>query len=196
MLDAAVERVENLSGGKHSKLVLNYRGSQYYAPVFGTAPSALGIKAGDRLDLAVTLDINEYGGKQYINLRLADHRPHGLSQDRYFNARDCYERFVLGAELPQAFLKKIDPTREELVLVYKKLGAVKEIGIDGLYMSLRSTSMNYCKLRIILDAFAQTGLCEISASAHSVKLLPVTQKVDLDSAEVLTRLRSKISKEE
>ena len=68
--------------------------------------------------------------------------------------------------------------------------------IDGLYMSLRSATMNYCKLRIILDAFVQTGLSVLSASANSVKLLPVTQKVDLDSADVLTRLRSKINKEE
>ncbi|SDB13966.1 single-stranded-DNA-specific exonuclease [Ruminococcaceae bacterium FB2012] len=196
MIDAAVEKVEPLSGGKHSRLQLNYRGTQYYAPIFNVSPSVLGINQGDRLDLAVNLEINEYGGKQSINLRIVDQRPHGINQDRYFNARDCYERFSLGAELPLAFLKKIDPSREELVLVYKKLSAEKEMDIDGLYMSLRSATMNYCKLRIILDAFVQTGLSVLSASANSVKLLPVTQKVDLDSADVLTRLRSKINKEE
>lgn len=195
MNDAVAERIESMSGGKHSRLTLNYRGSRYNAPIFGVSPADLGIRQGDRLDLAVSLEINDYGGKQYINLRINDHRPHGINQERYFNARDCYERFANGAELPQAFLKKIDPSREELVLVYKKLAADKETGIDELYVSLRSASMNYCKLRIILEAFVQTGLCDISASAQRVKLLPVKQKVDLESAEILTRLRSKINKE-
>ena len=83
-----------------------------------------------------------------------------------------------------------------MVTVYKKLASEKDTGIDELYMSIRSASMNYCKLRIILDAFMQTGLCSISASSHRVRLLPVKEKVDLDSAEILTRLRSKINKEE
>ena len=56
--------------------------------------------------------------------------------------------------------------------------------------------MNYCKLRIILDAFTQTGLCELSHSADTVKLLPVREKVELDRADVLIRLRKEINKEE
>ena len=196
MTDASVVRIESLSGGKHSRLMLKFQGAQYSAPIFGVSPSDLGIRQGDRLDLAVSLEINDFADKQYVNLRIVDYRPHGINQERYFNARDCYERFVLGAELPQAFLKKINPAREELVTVYKKLASEKDTGIDELYMSIRSASMNYCKLRIILDAFMQTGLCSISASSQRVRLLPVKEKVDLDSAEILTRLRSKINKEE
>ena len=196
MTDASVVRIESLSGGKHSRLMLKFQGAQYSAPIFGVSPSDLGIRQGDRLDLAVSLEINDFADKQYVNLRIVDYRPHGINQERYFNARDCYERFVLGAELPQAFLKKINPAREELVTVYKKLASEKDTGIDELYMSIRSASMNYCKLRIILDAFMQTGPCSISASSHRVRLLPVKEKADLDSAEILTRLRSKINKEE
>ena len=196
MIGAAVERIDALSGGKHSRLMLNFKGMQTAAPIFGVSPSALDIRTGDRLDLAVTLDINEYNGRESVNMRIADHRPHGVNQDRYFNARDCYERFALGAELPLPFLKKIYPSREELVAVYKQLNADRQTGIDALYMRMRSPSMNYCKLRIILDAFTQTGLCELSHSADTVKLLPVREKVELDRADVLIRLRKEINKEE
>ncbi len=190
--DARVERISGMTQGKHTRLELDYNGVKLTAPLFGQPPSSLSIRQGDRLELAVNLDINEYNGKQSVNLRIADMRPYGVNQDRYFNALDCYERFIIGEELPQAFLKKIDPSREEMISVYKLIALYKDFGIDELYMHVCSASMNYCKLRIILDAFVQTGLAELSLSTHRVRLLPVTQKVDMDSADVLKKLRTKI----
>ncbi len=192
LYDAKLERIFSIAQGKHSKLDLRYNGITIQAPMFGVSPDDLKLHPGDRLDLAMTLEINEYNGKQSINARIVDYRPHGINQERYFNAKECYERYMLGEELPQPFLKRINPARDELVAVYKLLNTFKSISFDELYMHACSASMNYCKLRIILDAFAETGLAELSSARSRVKNLPVTQKVDLENSSVLTKLRSKI----
>ena len=192
VLGARVERIISLSQGKHTKLELSYGNTLLQAPLFGVEPSAVGVSQGSIIDAAVNLDINEFNGRQTVNARMIDYRLHGINQDRYFNAKDCYEKFSLGADLPKPFLKKIDPSREELIAVYKTVSAVKSIGVDELYFRLRSASMNYCKLRIIIDAFAEKGLADLAVSTQKVSIIPATQKVDLEETQVLKDLRSRM----
>ncbi len=187
---ARVDNVIALSQGKHTKLDIKYGTASFSALMFGTSPEESGAKTGDIIDLAVRLDINVYNNRESVSAKVVDLRPHGLNQDRYFNAKDCYEKFKLGEELPKPFLQKIYPERSELVAVYKALGGFKKITSDELYMRLRSKELNYCKLRIIIDAFVQTGLAVYTASDDRISLLPVTGKVDLMSAQVLTDLKN------
>lgn len=190
--NAEVLKVMPLSNGRHTKLELSCGGAVIQAPMFGAETATVGIRPRDRLDLAVTLEINEFNNRQSVSARVVDYRPSGVDQDRYFNARDTYERYKNGEELPQTYLKRMIPERSELVAVYKLLSAVKQAGIDELYLKARNASMNYCKLRLILDAFAETGLAGISAASQRVTILPVSGKVELENAPVLAALRSKL----
>jgi len=105
---------------------------------------------------------------------------------------DCYDKHISGDELPASYLKRISPSREDLVKVYKALSQIKETSFDLLYSLTISPEMNICKLRLIIDAFSETGLASYLPSSGRVKLLPVSQKVDLESAKVLTELRNKL----
>lgn len=189
---ARVENIVPLSQGKHTKLELSYGRAAFSALMFGTPTETVRFAKGDTIDLAATLEINSFNGRESINAKVVDIRPHGVNQDRYFSAKDCYEKFKLGEELPRAFLERINPERSELVAVYKALGKYKKISADELYMQLRSKEMNYCKLRIIIDAFAETGLAVYTASDDSVSLLPVNGKVDLMSAQVLKNINNRL----
>ncbi len=192
VLGARIENIISLTNGKHTKLELSFGSVRFPALMFGTSPESLNFVKGDIIDLGAQFEVNSFNGVRSVTAKAMDCRPHGINQDRYFSAKDCYEKFMLGSELPKEFLKRIDPDRNELVAVYKSLGKYKKITSDELYMQLRSKEMNYCKLRIIIDAFVQTGLAVYTASDDSVSLLPVSGKVDLMSADVLVRLKSMI----
>lgn len=186
---ARVERIVPLSQGKHTRLDLNYGGVRFKALMFSRRPESLIFSVNDVIDLAVSFDIDEYGGRETITARASDCRPRGINQERYFAAKDSYEKYMRGEQLPQAFLKKMYPSRQELVTVYKYISAVKEITADDLYMRLNDPALNYCKLRLCIDAFTQSGLTAYQPSVQRVKILPVTRKVELDSAPVLKKMR-------
>ena len=192
VVGARLDRIIPLSQGKHTRLELTYGDRKLNAVMFGTAPDQLPVIEGARIDLAVNAEINVYNGSESISLRCIDCRMSGLNQERYFNAMDCYDKHISGDELPASYLKRISPSREDLVKVYKALSQIKETSFDLLYSLTISPEMNICKLRLIIDAFSETGLASYLPSSGRVKLLPVSQKVDLESAKVLTELRNKL----
>lgn len=189
---ARVERITPLSQGKHTRLDLNYGGVRLQALMFSKKAEDLTFGINELVDLAVNLDINEYNGRTSVTARVIDCRPRGTSQEKYFAAKDCYEKYKRGEQLPPAFLNKINPTRQELVGIYKYISRVGEITADDLYVKLNAPAINYCKLRICIDAFIETGLVSYSPSVQKIKILPVTHKVDLEASPVLQELRKRL----
>ena len=76
--------------------------------------------------------------------------------------------------------------------IYKYISSVGEVSVDKLYMKMIAPSMNYCKLRLCIDAFSELGLVSFVPSMQKIRILPVTGKVDLENSSVLKSLRAKI----
>ena len=83
------------------------------------------------------------------------------------------------------------PTRDETAHIYK---CIPDSGIssDCLYIKL-STTLNYCKFMVALEALRQLELISFSYSDTIIKRAQVTSKVDLNSAPVLISLRNKLN---
>ena len=192
VLGAEVTRVIPLSGGKHSKLEINYGGVRAEALLFGTPPARLNVRAGVKADLLVTLEVSEYGGRESISLKVSDHRPSGFNQNAYFSAKECYESYRRGEELNPAFLKKIIPSREELAAVFKAVKSAKAADIDRLYYSFDPRVMNYCKLRICIDICEELGIFDFKAGSGIITLKSFEGKADLESSKILNELRNRL----
>lgn len=185
-----VNAVYSLSEGKHSKIDISYGGKRLQALLFFKAPQDLFFDIGDNIDIAANIEINEYQGKQSLAVKAADIIPCGMDTDKYFAAKDSYEKLVNGISLPQNFLRKIIPARDELVYVYKLVSRYKIINIDNLFMKINHPAINYCKLRIIFDVFCEAGLAELLPAEQSLRLLKPTHKADLQSTETMRRLNA------
>lgn len=188
IVGAQVRDIRPLSNGKHSKIAISYGGAQAELVIFGTSPSALTVRAGSRADFIVTLDINEYGGREYPSIKIIDYRPSGFNQNAYFSAKDCYERYRRGEQLEKSFIAKMTPTREELISVYKTVQAAKVISTDSLYYRFDPKVMNLAKLRLCIDIFDELGLVSFKAGSGTVTLLPVSGKVELENSKILAKL--------
>ena len=193
MAGARVDRIFSLSQGKHTKLDVTYGGVKTQVLIFFQSPESLPFTVGDRIDLMVNISINVYNGKESLSVKAVDYRLHGINQDKYFAAKDCYEKYVRGEQLPFLFLKRIYPNRQELVDIYKAISAAGTISFDRLYMKLNAAAMNYCKLKLCIDAFAELGLVKFVPSTQMIETLPVKKKADLESSEILTKLKDKIA---
>ena len=186
--DCKVNAVFPLSGGKHSKLDLSYNGKRIQALVFSVSPEKLFFGVGAHIDIAAHIEVNDFGGKESLSIKVRDMKPHGMDTDKYHAAKDCYERFAGGELMPQNFLRKMIPQRQELIAVYKTIAKHKEISIDSLFMTINHPAINYCKLKLMTDVFCQAGLAEFSPSSGNIHLLPANGKADLENTEMMRYL--------
>lgn len=191
--DCRVNGIYPLSGWKHSKLDLTYSGKKIYALVFSTPPEELFFDVGARIDIAAHIDINVYNGNESLSIKVRDMIPHGMDTEKYHAAKDCFERFIGGEAMPQNFLRKMVPQRQELVAVYKLIARYKEINIDTLFMKIDHPSINYCKLRLMTTVFCQAGLVEFTPSDRRIRLLPASGKADLSQTEMMRYLNGLLS---
>lgn len=186
--DCRVNGIYPLSGGKHTKLDITYSGKRVYALVFSTPPETLFFDVGARIDIAAHIDINVYNGSESLSIKVQDMIPHAMDTEKYHAAKDCYERFINGENMPQNFLRKMIPQRQELVTVYKLIAKYNEISIDSLFMKLNHPAINYCKLRLMITVFCQAGLVKLSPSSEMIRILPASEKADLSQTEMMRYL--------
>lgn len=187
---AKVLRFVALSGGKHTKLELEYDGTLQSALAFGQSADNLGVRMGDIVDILVQASINVYNGRESVSLRIVDIRLAGVKQERYFAAKDCYEAYARGDNVSPQIKRKITPNRNELVEVYKAISTVKNITADKLFERLGSEQMNYFKFRICIDVFSELGLVNFNPANQTITYVENASKVDLSSSCVLKSLNT------
>lgn len=148
---------------------------------------------GDRIDMIVTAEVNEYNDRESAELRLVDYRPADFSEERFIAASRVYEEICRGEGCDRRLAPRVIPqSRSELMKIYdlvKKSGGkrtAKELAMfDG--------SVNYCMLRITLDAFAEAKMVELGEDCVP-KILPVTEKRDLFAGGLLFELNKQFQK--
>ncbi len=189
ILGAKVLVITPLSQGKHTRIDFNYGGFKGQALFFSLAADKCCFKVGDKLDMIVKLDINVFRGAESVSIVVKDYRISGIRQERYFAAKQSYEKLMRGEKLPSAYIQKMIPSRDELIKVYKYINSVKATTADHIFMNLNDDSMNYCKLRICIDIFKDKGLVEYSCATGKVNACEVKSRVDLEQSQTLVKLK-------
>ena len=192
MMEACViKSLRPLKEGKYLSFTVDFQGGEFRVLNFRSTYSAFGYKAGDRVDLLVTAEINEYNDRRSISLKLTDIRCSGFDQNRYFAAQSAYERLCLGEEIPASLAKRVIPDRQAQKTVYDAVRTTASIAAaaDIAY----SKGINYCMFRVTLDAFENTGLIKINLSEGSFTLLE-SGKVDLENCPYMVELRRRLEK--
>ncbi|MBQ8825773.1 MAG: single-stranded-DNA-specific exonuclease RecJ [Oscillospiraceae bacterium] len=190
MQNVRLLEVMSLSQGLHTKLKLTYGNRGFFGLMFGQKTEQFPYKAGDFLDMLVYAELNTYNGQTSVNLRIADVRPSGISQPKYFSAKEAYEKYRLGEELPLPLLKRMAPTREELVRIYRLIPAGKAVSCDNAFAKLDSTVIPYCKFRIALDIFEELDFIKYDIFNDEAVRNTDVKKTPLDSSAIFRTLLS------
>lgn len=189
MLSVRLLDVSALSGGSHTKLKLTYGNKGIYGLMFGTKTSEFPYKAGDMLDILAYPEINTYGGSTSVNIRIADLRKSGVPQQKYFAAKDAYEKYKRGEGAEKALIPRIVPERNELAAIYRAIPQTQDTAADSVYFSVCSDDINYCKFRLAVDIFEELGLISADRYSDTVRRLPAENKVNLDDSRLLAELK-------
>ena len=202
--DVTVAEINGISDNKHTKLTVTDGVHTLSAIYFSNPPSNLGIYVGDKIDLLFNIDINEWGGRESVQLIAKDHKISRSQQDELTKERARFEQIKGGASFDAE--EDVMPTRDDFAAVYKLMLNSLRAGNDTLsHRDIMSKfrcdgsgrSIGYAKLKIIIMVLKELNLVGIDDVAEEVYRFSIhytTTKTELDKSTLLRRLRSQISR--
>ena len=178
--------------GKHLRLRLQRQETVVTAVYFGMSPQRFPFQTGDRLDLAVSLAVNEFRGEVKVSVRVRDLRPSGVDQEGVFREKEEYDRYLRGESFLALPVQEARPAREEAAVVYRFLRESRgyPYGADMLYCRVAGRGVGYFHLRLILQMLRELGLIQEEQAPGGAVIRTVDRpgKVDLFSAPAVKRL--------
>lgn len=188
--DCLIKSVRPLKEGKYVSFTVLFQNREFKAVDFKTTYSAFGFKAGDRAELLVSPEVNEYNGTTSVELRVTDIRPAGFKQDRYFAAQNAYEQLCLGERISPSLASRVIPDRNVLMTVYDafKISPSVKRAAD----IAAAKGINYCMFRVAADAMASVGLLKLHECTGMAELLPAKGKTELENCPYLISLKQRL----
>ncbi|MBQ1453952.1 MAG: single-stranded-DNA-specific exonuclease RecJ [Ruminococcus sp.] len=181
-----------LTNNKHLRLVLSRGGVTLSAMLFFTSTHEFPYEKGALLDIAATLELNEYNGSKSVSVVIKDVKVHDDDPRRILASGRIFEAFCRGSMLSRTQLLSILPERADFALLYRYL---REKG--GYHYRIETLPgklgyrLSYGKIRSALEAMNELGLIEIreGLKRSKITLKNVSGKVDLESASIIRKLR-------
>ncbi|MBM6694748.1 single-stranded-DNA-specific exonuclease RecJ [Pseudoflavonifractor capillosus] len=186
----------DVGGGRHLKLRLRRDGVVMDAIFFSANTAACGIENGQRLDIAFTLQINQFRGNRTVQLQLCDLRP---APTRSQLERSLFCRLQAGETLSPWEASLMLPQRRDFAHLWRYLEQLCAAGpaqapMDQLLRQVtRSFSghRSYGKALVCLHVMDERGLIQVAVQNQqaTVRLCRPREKVDLEQAGMMRQLR-------
>ena len=188
ILGARLDKITPIGGGKHLRLGIGYKGAEFECVFFSHSESELGLRAGDRVDLAFTPQINEFRLRRSVQLQITEIRRHDPKPL-------C--GMILDDELPEKEAAPYCPDRGAFVKVWRRLqalGGSVATDIDGI-MRQCPHGVEPERFCICLRVLCELGLLrtEESGSVFGARIVSGSAKVNLESSELIKRLKARRS---
>ncbi|MEE1318601.1 MAG: DHHA1 domain-containing protein, partial [Ruminococcus sp.] len=181
-----------LSNNKHLKLMFSRGNSTITAMKFFTSTDEFPYVRGDVLDLAVTLDTNEYNGTTSVSVIIKAIKANADDTEEILKSQRVYEDFYMGNTPEKEKLLSITPTRDDFALLYRFLKASTGYGFPAQTLVHKlDNKLSFGKIRVILKAMSELGLIQICEGLRGtrIKMLEVAGKVQLETADIIKRLK-------
>ena len=203
LLGATLLRTQNVGQNRHLKLRLGKGSAQFDGIFFSTVAEDCGCKAGDRVDAAFYLQVNEFRGSRTLQLQMVDLRPSlcasGREQDSLTLADCCADCSPLAAKEARRLL----PTRDQFAAAWRFLErTVPDGGLTTGYLPLLrqlaaelGRTEPFPRAAVCLSVFAERGLLTMERQEDDVTLrLHRGKKVALGQSPQLIMLQQVMEK--
>ena len=203
LLGATLLRTQNVGQNRHLKLRLGKGSAQFDGIFFSTVAEDCGCKAGDRVDAAFYLQVNEFRGSRTVQLQMVDLRPSLCASGREQESLALADRCTARQPIPARDARRLLPTRDQFAAAWRFLErTVPEGGLTTGYLPLlRALAAELGKTEpfpraaLCLSVFAERGLLTLERQGDDVTIrLHRGQKVVLGQSPHLLWLHENIEK--
>ncbi len=172
LTDVKLERITELSGGKHLKLMFRKGDASFQALLFSVTLDKFCFEEGDLCDVAVVLDTNLFRGDYTLSVQVKAIKPAGEYPPDLFSQISAYDDYVSGFSAERKLLL---PSREEIAAVYRALLKAPVLVKRLEYIFIQNPG--YAKTRAALKVLEELGLIVFDGEKYSAA--GVREKTDL-----------------
>ena len=197
--DLQITSIQPVKNNTHLRITFMKSGRYINAMKFKASTQTFAYKVGDKVDIAVSLDVNEYRGEESLSIFIRDIRFSDTDNLRYIKSQRLFDSFCKGEVLSREELVSIIPTRTMFAVVFRYLKGLKNR--DNLHPEVILHELNDAvsmgQLRVIFEALNDLGVIAIYEDMKrlSVKMLDKGQKVNIPDAAIIKRLKEVYSNE-
>lgn len=181
-----------VGGGKHLRLQLSRESTKITAMYFFVTPEEFEYKIGAVVDLAVTLDVNNFNNVDSLSIIIKDIKPANVDYEQAIFSKYVFEDFCQGNSISEKQKESLIPSREDFALIYRYIRSNKceNINPQTICYKINNNSITYGKLMVVLTALNQLQLIQLTENFEkiSIAVLPSVTKVDLQSAQIIKNL--------
>lgn len=185
MLDARLESVTPMGGGRHLRLSILKGRKRLECVYFSHSESDLRVHAGDRVELAFYPQINEYRSRTTVQLVLSDIR-------KYDPLPLCSR--VLERKLPEyGEGEAVCPERQDFAELWRSIhgmGGELSGSLKSILKTLSCTRLHPGKICACMAVFEETGLLNLEKNddIYTVTQMETAEKKDLNDSRYLRSL--------
>lgn len=190
-----IQDIIPLSNNKHLRLQLVRNNTRITAMMFFTSAQEFPYRTGDIVDIAATLDINEYGGNRSVSVIIKDIKSNSDDTGRILESGRIFEDFCRGTVQNKDKLAQILPQRSDFADVYRFIRSVREYNHKPEHMvHIFNNRIPYGKIKVILYALRELGLIAYTEGLKQsrVCLRNTGGRVDLESARIIRKIREEL----
>lgn len=197
--DLRIDRITELGGGKHLKLLVSSGELSLFALCFSTPRSRFDFYEGDRIDLLCTVDINEFRDVKSVQLIVQDYKSSQSFVDAYEKQVARYREVRNGGDFEpeEGFV----PEREDCAHVYTVLRREFRSGRDVFgerdLLSLVNIDaprpISYGCLKYILEVFHELKICGVETDPDGRYRFDIyfnASRTSIDKSSILKKLKS------
>ena len=198
LLGVTLDRIQGVGQNRHLKLRLSKGTAQMEGIFFSVTPQQCPCQAGERVDVAFYLQVNEFRGSRTVQLQVVDLRPSLQSSAREEESLVLLRRLEEGAGLTSREALRILPSRQQCVAAWRMLQQdVPYEKTERQYLPfLRDLSAAipgtdpFLRACFCVELFCERGLLsrEIRDGEIRLRLCAVDGKVDLEQSPYWTAL--------
>lgn len=186
----SLESIQPVSQGKHTRIQISKGHNTVNAIIFNYATDLFPYEKDDIVDLAVTLENNEYREVVSVNTQVQNIRVSNLEEDKLLSGFRLYERYKRGEKLPQNRYELIFPDRELFASIYRRIkdDNISLIDLDKLCFKIKDDGTRIAAIIVAVDVMLEMGLVSKKDNGKLV-LSDVSSKVNLEDSEILRKLK-------
>lgn len=185
-----LDNIKPMGNGNHLKLTLSRDDKQITAMLFSTSLEDFPYVVNDILDLAVTIDINEYNGLSYLSTVIRDIKLHTAQMKDMLCSRYNFEALLRNEALDSKSKADLMPSREDFAAVFRFLKKNSGWNFSADVLCCRIANISYGRLMVVLTAMKELSLIDLCEEANKLKIsfLPYEGKADLNTADIMKKL--------
>lgn len=186
----SLQNITSIGGNKHLRLKLQNENSCIEVLYFNNAEKDFLYEIGDKLDLAVTLNVNTYKNTHTVSLYLVDIKLSQINTPEILEQKRKYEYFKLG-QINKDITKSIYFSRNDFAAVYNylKKKQLTRHRIDIVNYKIGWKEYDAFKLYIIIDVLEELKAINVNwdSDEFQVTINKLGKKIDLKNSCIISQ---------